>query len=223
MVNLKLWLSKSSSSHRQLHGDRGLNFQSLVCEPHTLPLGYHACLLSDQVDLSLIAWKTNLSVFILFAVLLEPFWSQCLRLIPKMLPYEGDNFRCKIVTTKASDMSVVESNLSDASSSCIVIFHSCQYNDNPILKNDWYYKKSHQTFLRIFIKTKWQRSFILKCRCLWSFNGIWVQVFEELYSAIRAAKSGLYQMYKSSALIRQQRGNISYLRSTIRSSWFEDK
>ena len=41
-VNLKLWLSKSSSSHRQLHGCRGLNSQSLVCEPHTLPLGYHA-------------------------------------------------------------------------------------------------------------------------------------------------------------------------------------
>ena len=42
MVNLKLWLSKSSSSDRQLHGGRGLNSQSLVCEPHTLPLGYHA-------------------------------------------------------------------------------------------------------------------------------------------------------------------------------------
>ena len=42
MVNLKLWLRKSSSSHRQLHGGRGLSSQSLACEPHTLPLGYHA-------------------------------------------------------------------------------------------------------------------------------------------------------------------------------------
>ena len=42
MVNLKLYLSKSSSSHRQLHGGRALNSQSLTCEPHTLPLGYHA-------------------------------------------------------------------------------------------------------------------------------------------------------------------------------------
>ena len=42
MVNLKLWLSKSSSSHRQLHGGRGLISQSLACESHTLPLGYHA-------------------------------------------------------------------------------------------------------------------------------------------------------------------------------------
>ena len=41
MVNLKLWISKSSS-HRQLHGGRGLNSQFLVCESHTLPLGYHA-------------------------------------------------------------------------------------------------------------------------------------------------------------------------------------
>ena len=42
MINLKLWLSKSSSLHRKLHGGRGLNSQSLACEPHTLPLGYHA-------------------------------------------------------------------------------------------------------------------------------------------------------------------------------------
>ena len=42
MVNLKLWLSKSSSLHRQLHGGRGLNSQSLACESHPLPLGYHA-------------------------------------------------------------------------------------------------------------------------------------------------------------------------------------
>ena len=41
IVNLKLWLSKSSSSHRQLHGGRGFNAQSLPCESHTLPLGYH--------------------------------------------------------------------------------------------------------------------------------------------------------------------------------------
>ena len=44
MVNLMLWLSKSSSLHRQLHGGRGLNSQSLACESHTLPLGYHAIL-----------------------------------------------------------------------------------------------------------------------------------------------------------------------------------
>ena len=42
MVNLKLWVSKSSSVHRQLHGGRGLNSQSLACESHTLPLGYQA-------------------------------------------------------------------------------------------------------------------------------------------------------------------------------------
>ena len=42
MVNLKLWLSKSSSLHRQLHGGRGLNSQSLACESHTSTLGYHA-------------------------------------------------------------------------------------------------------------------------------------------------------------------------------------
>ena len=42
MVNLKLWLSKSLSLHRQLHRGRGLNSQSLACESHTLPLGYHA-------------------------------------------------------------------------------------------------------------------------------------------------------------------------------------
>ena len=41
IVNLKLWLSMSSSSHRQLHGGSGLNSLSLACEPHTLPLGYH--------------------------------------------------------------------------------------------------------------------------------------------------------------------------------------
>ena len=39
-VNLKLWLSKSSSSHRQLHGGRELNYQSLACESRTLPIGY---------------------------------------------------------------------------------------------------------------------------------------------------------------------------------------
>ena len=42
IVNLKLWLSKSSSLHRQLHGGMELNSQSLACEPNTLPLGYHA-------------------------------------------------------------------------------------------------------------------------------------------------------------------------------------
>ena len=42
IVNLKLWLRKSASSHRQLHEGRGLNSQSLASEPHTLPLGYHA-------------------------------------------------------------------------------------------------------------------------------------------------------------------------------------
>ena len=42
MVNLELWLSKSSSLHRQPHGGRGLISQSLACESHTLPLGHHA-------------------------------------------------------------------------------------------------------------------------------------------------------------------------------------
>ena len=42
MVKLKLWLSKSSSLHRKLHGGRGLNSQSLSCESHTFSLGYHA-------------------------------------------------------------------------------------------------------------------------------------------------------------------------------------
>ena len=42
MVNLNLWLSKSSSLRRQLHGGRGLNSESLACETHTLPLGCHA-------------------------------------------------------------------------------------------------------------------------------------------------------------------------------------
>ena len=42
MVNLELWLSKSSSFHRQPHGGRGLISQSLACESHTLPLGHHA-------------------------------------------------------------------------------------------------------------------------------------------------------------------------------------
>ena len=42
MVKLKLWLSKSSSLHIQLHGSRGLISQSLACESHTLPLRYHA-------------------------------------------------------------------------------------------------------------------------------------------------------------------------------------
>ena len=51
MVNLKLWLSKSSSSHSQLHGGRGLNSQSLVCEPHTLPLGYHAKFVVLQIQI----------------------------------------------------------------------------------------------------------------------------------------------------------------------------
>ena len=36
LVNLKQWLRKSSSLHRQLHGGRGLNSQSLACESHTL-------------------------------------------------------------------------------------------------------------------------------------------------------------------------------------------
>ena len=42
MANLKLWLSKSASSHRQLHRGRRLNSQSLACESHTVTLGYHA-------------------------------------------------------------------------------------------------------------------------------------------------------------------------------------
>ena len=42
MVNLKLWLGKGRSLHREFHGGRGLNSQSLACESHTLPFGYHA-------------------------------------------------------------------------------------------------------------------------------------------------------------------------------------
>ena len=53
MVNLKLWLSKSSSLHRQLHGGRGLNSQSLACESHTLPLGYHATNSLPQAKLNI--------------------------------------------------------------------------------------------------------------------------------------------------------------------------
>ena len=42
MVNLKLWLSKNSSSHRHLLGDRQANYQSLACQSPTFALGYHA-------------------------------------------------------------------------------------------------------------------------------------------------------------------------------------
>ena len=41
MVNMKLWLSKSSSSQRPLHGGRGLNSESLACESLLL---FSACL-----------------------------------------------------------------------------------------------------------------------------------------------------------------------------------
>ena len=42
MVNMKLWLTESSSSHRQLHGSRRSNYRSLVCQSHTLLFVYHA-------------------------------------------------------------------------------------------------------------------------------------------------------------------------------------
>ena len=74
IANMKLWLSKNSTSHRQLLAGRCLNGQHLAFKLLILPLGYHASSSTSGTipTMSLHLSKPSIFFVTLFSLVIVP-------------------------------------------------------------------------------------------------------------------------------------------------------